>query len=308
MKRLFPALQTLLVLSLIACNPRNADAITGSKDFTATLESQGIVRSYRVHLPAPNSAKGLPLVVALHGGTGDGAGMAKLTDLDKLSDQEGFVVVYPDGFQKQWADGRGTTEPEKANLDDVTFLSSLVGQLVKQLGIDKTKVYVTGISNGGFMSTRLACEASSVFAAVAVVAATMPQNIVAACKPSLPMPFLLIHGSADTFVSGSGGQMTKGAGGLIVSVNDTIALWRKINACDNTPTSSTIDPANDGTSVTLERYPCKAGGEVAFYNIINGGHTWAGGVQYLPEIIIGKTSRDINASQTIWDFFKRFSR
>jgi polyhydroxybutyrate depolymerase len=295
-------------IALVACNPRNAEITPSAKDYTGSLESGGISRSYQVHLPSLKT-QGLPLVVALHGGSGDAVGMAKLTSLNTLADQEGFVVVYPNGFQKRWADGRGTTESEKAGVNDLLFLSSLVSQLGTQLRLDLSRVYATGISNGGFMTTRLACEASSVFAAVAVVAATMPQNIVANCKPNVVMPLLLIHGTADTFVPEAGGQMTKGEGGLILSVNDTVSLWRNINACDNTPTSSMIDPANDGTSVTLERYTnCKAGSEVAFYKVMNSGHTWAGGLQYLPELIIGKTSRDINASQTIWAFFKRFSR
>jgi polyhydroxybutyrate depolymerase len=295
-------------IALVACNPRNAEITPSATDYAGSLESGGISRSYQVHLPSLKT-QGLPLVIALHGGSGDATGMAKLTSLHTLADQEGFVVVYPNGFQKQWADGRGTTEPEKANVNDVVFLSSLVAQLETQLGIDLRRVYATGISNGGFMTTRLACEASSVFAAVAVVAATMPQNIVSGCQPPVTVPFLLIHGTKDTFVPEVGGEMTKGNGGLIISTNDTLTLWRNINACANTPSSNTIDTTNDGTSVTLERYTnCKAGSEVTFYKVINGGHTWAGGSQYLPELIIGKTSRDINASQTIWAFFKRFSR
>jgi polyhydroxybutyrate depolymerase len=244
------------------------------------------------------------LVIVLHGGSGTGAGMPPLTGTNAVADQKGFIAVYPDGIQKKWADGRNPS-----SVNDVAFLSSLVSQLATDVGVDQSRVYATGISNGGFMSTRLACEASNVFAAVAVVAATMPQNIVAGCAPNRVVPFMLIHGTADTLVPDAGGQVTVGDGGLILSTADTVTFWRGVNGCSSTTATSSIDTVNDGTSITLNQYTnCKAGGEVAFYNVTGGGHTWPGGLQYLPQIIIGKTSRDMNASAVIWSFFSRFSR
>lgn len=248
-------------------------------------------------------------MIVLHVGGGTGAGMRSLAGLDTVANQNGFIVVYPDGSSAHWADGRGTNDPDLAGVNDVAFLTALVDKLSSDLGVDKSRVYATGILNGGFMTTRLACEASSVFAAVAAVAATMPQNTAATCAPPRVVPFVLIHGTADTFVLDAGGQMTKGDGGLVLSTAATVTLWRDIDGCSSLPSSSLIDPVSDGTSVTLERYTaCAAGGEVAFYNVSNGGHTWPGGLQYLPEVIIGKTSRDINASAVIWSFFSRFSR
>ena len=297
-------LKLLLISTLVSCNANASDIKPGGQNLTGTLEFGGISRTYQLHLPPLQTRKSLPLMVALHGGQGNGIGMSKLTSLGTLADREGFAVVYPDGVAKQWADGRGTTEPEKMGVNDVAFLSSLVAELSQKYRIDAARVYATGISNGGFMTARLACEASNVFAAVAVVAATMPQSVYSSCKPARVVPFLLMHGSADTFVSEAGGIMTKGDGGLIASTTQTVQLIRGLNGCSSTPATSIINPVNDGTSVKLERYSgCLAGSEVLFYNIENGGHTWAGGLQYLPAIIIGKTSQDINASSTIWSFF-----
>ncbi len=287
----------------VACSVNSSNNKPSSQDVSGTLEIGGLSRTYQVHLPA-TLGKSVPLIVALHGGAGNAKGMSKLTGLNALADQKGFAVVYPEGFSKQWADGRGTTKPEKAGVNDVTFISSLVAKLSTDYPIDLSQVFATGISNGGFMTSRLACEASSIFAAVAVVAATMPESIHSSCKPARVVPFLLIHGSADTFVPAVGGTMTKGEGGVIVSTTQTVQLMRGVNGCSSTPTTSTINPVNDGTNITLEQYTgCQANAEVRFYNIVNGGHTWAGGLQYLPEIIIGKTSQDIKASSTIWTFF-----
>ena len=252
--------------------------LTAARDFAGSLESGGIVRSDQVHLPARKASQVLPLVLVLHGGRGDGAGMRPLTGMDSSADAAGFIEVYPDGVQKKWADGCHTGDPTDTGVDDVAFLSSLVPRLSSELNADPKRIYATGISNGGFMTARLACDASSVFAAVAVVAATIPENVRTSCKPFRAVPFVLIHGTADTFVPEVGGTMTKGDGGVIASTTQTVSLWRDLNECSSAVTQTEIDPANDGTSITLERYTgCASGSEVAFYKISNGGHTWPGG-------------------------------
>jgi polyhydroxybutyrate depolymerase len=288
-----------------AASEMPSEMLGAARDFSGTLESGGIVRAYQVHVPARKASQTLPLVLVLHGGRGDGAGMRSLTGMDSSADTAGFIVVYPDGLQKQWADGRGATEPEKAGVNDVAFLSSLVQRLSSELNADPKRIYATGISNGGFMSARLACDASSVFAAVAVVAATIPENVRATCKPSRAVPLMLIHGTADTFVPEVGGTIVKGEGGEAASTTQTVNLWRDLNKCSSGATQTQINPANDGTSISLERYTgCASGSEVAFYKVTDGGHTWPGGSQYLPVIIVGKTSRDVNASETMLAFFK----
>jgi polyhydroxybutyrate depolymerase len=307
------ALLGLLTVCPLSLTESTTDAAgevsSAARDLTGSFESGGIVRSYQVHVSARRASQALPLVLVLHGGGGRGDGMRTLTGMDSSSDTAGFIVVYPDGVEKNWSDGRGTSESEKLGVDDVAFLSSLVKQLSSELNADPKRIYATGISNGGFMSARLACDASSVVAAVAVVAATIPENVRVNCKPSRAVPFMLIHGMADSFVLESGGTMTKGNGGVIASTAQTVALWRDLNKCSSPAKISEINPANDGTSITLERYTgCVSGSEVVFYKVMNGGHTWPGGSQYLPAFMIGKTSRDLNASETILAFFKNHSK
>jgi polyhydroxybutyrate depolymerase len=311
MKRSLKLLAVLFSLTACPTSPTESstdaagEVLGAARDFDGSIESGGIVRSYQVHVPARKASQALPLVLVLHGGRGDGTGMRSLTGMDSSADAAGFIVVYPDGVQKNWSDGRGTTDSEKVGVNDVVFLSSLAQRLSSELNADPKRIYATGISNGGFMSARLACDASNVFAAVAVVAATIPENVRTNCKPSRAVPFMMIHGTADSFVLEAGGTMTKGDGGVIASTTQTVAVWRDLNKCSSVAVKTDINPANDGTSIGLERYTgCDSGSEVAFYRVTNGGHTWPGGSQYLPVILVGKTSRDLNASDTILAFFK----
>jgi polyhydroxybutyrate depolymerase len=179
--------------------------------------------------------------------------------------------------------------------------------------VDGTKIYATGISNGGFMSSRLGCELSNRIAAIAVDAATMEATTIApSCNPGRPVPAIYIHGTTDPLVPFVGGQMTAGgtAGGTILSHFQAVDKWISINACSTAPTITDLpDIANDGTTITQRIYSGGTNGsEVVSYVILNGGHTWPQGYQYLPEAIIGKTSQDMNACEVIWTFFKRFNR
>jgi polyhydroxybutyrate depolymerase len=282
---------------------------TAARDFSSALTSGSLVRTYGAHVPAKaDSTQLIPLVIVLHGGSGTGAGMRDLTGLDAQADKNSFVVAYPDGYLTSWADGRGTTDAEKAGVDDVAFISSLIDQLAKDTPIDLKRVYVTGISNGGMMSIRLACDLSNKIVAVAPVAANMPQNLTATCKPARPVPIMFVHGNADTLVPRAGGAITVGAGGIVLSTPDSVAWFNAINGCAASSLQTTIiDTVSDGTSINFNRYTaCAVGGETRFYDVVNGGHTWPGGKQYLPELIIGKTSADMSASAEMVAFFKNY--
>jgi polyhydroxybutyrate depolymerase len=163
------------------------------------------------------------------------------------------------------------------------------------------------------MSSRLGCELSNRIAAIAVDAATIEATTIAPnCNPGRPVPAIYIHGTTDPLVPFTGGQMTAGgtAGGTVLSHFQAIDKWVTINACNSTPTITDLpDIANDGTTIKQRVYSGGTNGsEVVSYVVLNGGHTWPQGYQYLNEAIIGKTSQDMNACEVIWTFFKRFSR
>jgi polyhydroxybutyrate depolymerase len=236
-----------------------------------------------------------------------------LGGFNRLSDKEGFIVVYPDGIEKHWNDGRENVSyrAHQEKIDDVGFLSALIDHLDKERDIDKRRVYVTGISNGAMMSFRLACELSEKITAIAPVSGAMPKDLV--CSPSRSVSVLVISNKEDPMVPWEGGEIRLGRQrfGGVLSVDESVRLWVHHNQCSSSPVN-TLEPdrdPKDGTRVRREEYgQGKGGTEVILYAIEGGGHTWPGGHQYLPAWIIGKTSRDIDANEVIWDFFKKHAR
>jgi polyhydroxybutyrate depolymerase len=298
-------LVTLVVLPGVGCR------LASPKDEARrTITHDGLERTYYLHIPSSyDGTAPTPLVMALHGGGGSAEKMNKLTNggLNLLADQQGFIVVYPQGVDKHWNDGRKTIN--ETNADDVGFLSTLIDHLAAEYNIDTQRVYATGISNGGFMSFRLACELSDKISAIAPVTAALSTDLAPTCSPSQPVSILLINGTDDPLVPWEGGEIEVGRHkrGKVLSTADTIEFWAAQNHCATSPiiTQEPDSDPNDGTQVRREsRKWCDNGTEVVLYAIEGGGHTWPGGWQYLPERIVGKTSRDIDANQIIWRFFQ----
>jgi polyhydroxybutyrate depolymerase len=309
--RLFLTYTTLLLLLTLSACKKN-DTISprpdnGSIQTTETLTVDGNARKYMLYLPATwNNTPKLSLLFVMHGGGGSPDAMLKLADFRTIADREKIILIYPEGIETNWNDGR-PTNANKIGINDVKFVTDMIKTISAKYAVDSKSIFATGMSNGGFMSSRLACELSDKFAAIAVVAASMEKNtIMPACNPANPVSVMYIHGTADSFVPFAGGTMTKGDGGVVASHTEVISKWVTINKCKTTPTTKDLpDIANDGTTIKETLY---TGGtqnsEVVSYIVQNGGHTWPQGAQYLLELIIGKTSQDMNANETIWAFFK----
>ena len=284
-----------------------------SEQKTINITFDGVARNFIVYLPSGyNNSGKMPLIFAIHGGSGTPEGMINIANFKTIADRDKVVLVYPEGVQKNWNDGRPTA-PNQLGINDVGFFNQMCDYMINNYSVDAKKIYATGISNGGFMSTRLGCELSNRIAAIAVNAATIEATTIAPnCKPNRPVPALYIHGTTDPLVPFLGGQISAGgtAGGTILSHFQVIEKWVALNGCNSTPTITDLpDIANDGTTIKQRVYSGGTNGsEVVSYVITNGGHTWPQGYQYLNEAIIGKTSQDMNACEVIWTFFKRFSR
>jgi len=308
----------ILLSGLLACKK---DAVVTqpvvtdkpSEQITVTQKIDGIDRSFIVYLPtAYNKAGKMPMILVFHGGSGTAEGMINNANFIPIAERDKVVLVYPTGIEKNWNDGRPTT-PNQLGINDVSFVNQLCSYMIANYSVDGTKVYATGISNGGFMSSRLGCELSNKIAAIAVVAATMEATTISPnCNPGRPVPAIYIHGTSDPLVPFIGGTMTAAgtAGGNVLSHFQVVDKWITINNCSPTPAITDLpDIANDGTTIKQRVYGSGTGGsEVVSYVIANGGHTWPQGPQYLPEAIIGKTSKNMNACEVIWTFFKRFKR
>ncbi len=285
---------------------------TDSDDRSGRIQVDGRERSYGLHVPASYDAtKDVALLVALHGRLGTGSGQQKLAHLDEVSDQRGFLVVYPDGLNRSWADGRGGTPADHGGVDDVKFISALIDKLESRYRVDRTRVYATGMSNGGFMSGRLACDLSERIAALAIVGASLSESAAAHCHPAKPVSVLVIQGTEDPLVPFAGGPLGRSnAGGVVLSHDAAVQTFVETNHCPGEPTKEHIvDKAQDGTSLDVTTHAsCAGGSEVVGYVVNGGGHTWPGDMQYLPAALIGKTTQNLDGSSAIWEFLSRHSR
>ncbi len=271
-----------------------------------TLTSGGMPRTSIVHAPAVVAAEPMPLILNFHGFTQHGASMELTSRMDGASDKHRFVVAYPDGLSQSWNAGDCCTQfalPSPGNVDDVLFTKDLIAKLSEQYCIDPKRIYATGLSNGALFSYRLACDMADVIAAIAPVAGSMPIET-AACKPKRPVPILHFHANTDAFEPFDGGAPAIAGllGELFVtfrSVPDSIAAWRKLDAC---PETSKVVFAQGDVSCD-EWSGCAGGSAIRLCKISDGGHTWPGGAEDPDYAILGKITTDIDATETMVKFF-----
>jgi polyhydroxybutyrate depolymerase len=278
--------------------------LIGLNAFSAPLQKEekmmvdGMKRSFVTYIPSVTDKDyKMPLVISLHGGFASPKGQFHLADFRPLADKDKFIVVCP-ASKYIWHDGK-----DNKGIDDVKFIDQLITYIINTYHADPERVYVTGISNGGFMTTRLACQLHKRIAGIAVVAASL--NIGEGYEPEHTMPVIYMHGTKDPVVKIAGGKMF---GRRIYSQQEILKKWAALDHCDPNPVITNIpDKANDGTSVIKEEYNNRENGlKVVGYTIVNGGHTWPGGWQYMPKFIVGKTTRNLNACEVIWEFFKGY--
>lgn len=280
----------------------------------STLRHDGLKRDYILYQPTNRTAHAgkRPLLLVLHGGGGTHNNMLRLTNerFNQLAERDGFFVVYPQGFKKSWNDGRPDkiSEAHRKGIDDVGFLQALIAHLISRYPIDDRRIFVTGISNGGLMSYQLACSLPAQIRAIAPVTAQIPAAIAPTCDDVSDVSLAVFNGTEDPLVPYNGGQITvfRRQRGAVLATDETIKIWRQKNRCSaQAKITEFPDLVDDGTRVTkIEYAQCEPKSKVALYRIDGGGHTWPGGRQYLPVRWVGRTSRDINACDEIWTFFK----
>ncbi|TGL87169.1 poly(3-hydroxybutyrate) depolymerase [Leptospira congkakensis] len=280
-------------------------------DYTFTFSHGGFPRYYKVHVPktySPN--KETPLLLVLHGGGGDMEIQSNEDYYHQISKSEenGHITIFPNGYSKYksgkiatWNAGNCCADARDKKIDDVGFIKEILNHANKQLQIDKTKVYTTGMSNGAMMSYRLACEMTDQLAAITTVAGT--DNTIS-CNPTKPISILHIHAKDDDKVlfHGGAGNSFKDRSLVtdFVSVPKTVSKWVDLNQCNPTPKR-----VLEESGVTCDEYgECKDGVKVKLCITESGGHSWPGGKK--PSFFFGSAtpSKAIKANDAMWEFFR----
>ena len=282
----------------------------GPGDHKRTITVDDRKRHHYVHVPPKYDPKQpAAVVVALHGAMMDAKLMERFTGLSETADKYNFVVVYPNGtgtglggFIQTWNAG---LRNKNNKTDDVKYIGKVLDDVEGALKVNKKRVYVIGLSNGGMMAYRLASAMSDRIAAVASVAGTMPLE---KYEPKRPVPIVHFHGTKDELVPFKGpGEKKELAEFLNVrSVDDTVMACVKANGCSEKPTETEIPMKEDKIKVIRKTYgKCKDDSEVVLYVVENGGHTWPG--MTLSPPFLGLSTNNISANEIMWEFFQKHS-
>ncbi|GAA0765178.1 prolyl oligopeptidase family serine peptidase [Ideonella azotifigens] len=262
-------------------------------------------RRYLVYTPASYGSqpgKVFPVVFNFHGGGMTMAEHMLYTQMNRAADRHQFIAVYPAGIQQDWNVGFGM--PYLGGTDDIGFTAAVLGQLSKDYRVDPQRVFATGLSRGGFFALRIAAELPELFAAVASVGGPMPEPVVQHHTKPGKVGVLLVHGTADQVVA-YGGKPTG-----YLSAEASHAHWLKHNGVASAATRRRLIDADtsDGADVTWTEQGGDGEAHVALVTIREGGHTWPGADPFNVGLPLGKTTRDIDANEVIWQFFDQHRR
>jgi polyhydroxybutyrate depolymerase len=304
MKLLFIVI-TITLFSMLTCQFTQRKNTNTKDSILETILIDEMKRDYFIYMPKKKlqTNEKIPLVLMLHGRFGTAKLMMEGYNMNAIADREGFAIVYPDGYSRSWADGRGGTPADKSNIDDVKFLESVILALAARYPIDKGKVFITGHSNGGFMTQRMLIEKTNLFKAGVSVTAHISKNILQNSTPGKPISVAFISGTEDPLVPYEGGYVVDGE--EVLGAEDSVRRWIEWNGCNPQASVKKIDEKRDETKLEMHSYKnCKENVNVRLYKIIGAGHMWPGIAQQIPFINLGKPTEELNASEEVWTFFK----
>jgi polyhydroxybutyrate depolymerase len=290
------ALLAFMWFALVSCGTSTLTAASGSSSNptpraagahaqSATLSFAGQARDYILFKPnQPASAGPTPLVIAMHGWTQSAAQMLVTSRFDDLAEQQGFMVAYPSGYNESWNAGQCCDGAVTSKVDDVAFIKQLIDFLITNDNADPKRVFIAGLSNGGAMAYRLACELSNRITAVASVSGALFIN---RCSPARPVSVMEIHGTTDSLVPFEGGNDPL-LGGNFPGQMSVLTQWAHRDGCATLP-----DIVKTGSTDTYTWKPCRARSVVALIAVIGADHGW----------FAGPTQPD--AATLIWEFFSQ---
>lgn len=290
-----------------------AVATTASSDTRSMTTPDGRERTYNVYVPATlPKDQPVPLLVALHGGTGWGKQFERNSGFDGLAEANGFIVVYPDGIEigpafpmgRVWNGGDCCRPASTQNVDDVGFISQIIDQLEASYPIDAKRVYAAGHSNGGIMAYRLACELADKIVGIGLQAGwlAVPQD---ACVPSQPVSVIQIHGTADQNAPIEGGRGERSISGTVATpALENVAFMARRAGCPPAPEETVA-----GDLTTESWSPCRAGTAVELVKVQGANHAWMGHPgNPISERVVGEPYMGLDSSAEIWAFLAAHPR
>jgi len=288
---------TIFILVIISSSLLMSFSLKAQTSLFGTIVSDGLVRDYKIYVPAIyDGSVAVPLVFNFHGYGSNFIEQEQYGDFRGIADTANFIIVHPNGTPDNFGT-LGWNTFGNSTTNDVGFISNLIDSLKLNYNIDTTAIYSTGMSNGGFMSYELACQLSLRIAAVASVTGSITTSYLAACNAQHPMPVMQIHGTVDATVPYAGNV-------LFQPIESVINYWIQFNNCDTIPMFNAVADIVTTDNCIAEHYVYEGGDngvEVEFYKIIGGGHSWPGA-----PININTTNMDFSASKEIWRFFRKY--
>jgi polyhydroxybutyrate depolymerase len=257
----------------------------------------GIYRSYRLYIPAAINAATRPLILNMHGLGSNAIEQQYYGNFMPIADTAGFYVVMPQGTSVSGTTYWNVGFPGSGNVDDVKFLSVLIDTLARRYPIDNSRVYATGMSNGGYMAHLLGIRLNNKIAAIASVAGSIVSTIYSGANPGRAVPAMQIHGTADATVPYKGFAYG-------VPIDSVVAFWVRNNGCNPIPTQTAVPNTNTSDGCTADHFVWsggKGGSTVELFKVAGGEHSWPGAPP-----VIGITNQDFSASAEFWRFFRQY--
>jgi polyhydroxybutyrate depolymerase len=276
-----------------------------------TLDFGGLHRRYLIQVPQGSGP--FPVVILLHGGTQSAEEVWRQTSFPTLASRNGFILVAPEGVNGHWNDGRGSTMGGGVSTaDDVGFLSAVIADVVRSSRGDASAVFMTGVSNGGMMTMRFACERADLLRAAGNVISDLPAALRETCRPGKPLPWISINGTRDPLMPFEGQSAKTDFRGNakpdFLSANATFDFWAANADCADRQTTEPLpdlDSTDDSRAEKRVRVACAGGTPSTQYVLIGAGHV-APGLPIksgLVRAVLGKANMDIDMGTVVWQHF-----
>lgn len=287
----------LIIIFLFGCGREEDQLNIEENDWTTkafTFKFDGLDRSYILHKPK-NFDKNSPLVFMLHGFGSSSMNIMSYSQMNLIADQNGFMVCYPQGSRLETGQSHWNANLDMSSVNDIGFLSSLAKLIQKNYDVNPENTFVSGMSNGGFMSYTLACEKPDVFRAIASITGTMSGRDWKNCKPSFNIPIMQISGTEDKTVPWDGTMSTAYGWGGAPHIVKVVDFWAEKNGCnvDEKINFPDLDRSDKSTVSLVKKKGSPKNNQVWFYTVNGGGHDWPG----------SWGNRDVSATEEIWKFF-----